>query len=252
MASSLAAWRAALRSRAAGRALLGGGHRAFSTGAASATPRAATLASALRDGPSLEEFAAGGVPMPAARRARPVRERKPEWLRVERPSGEDYTRIKKQMRSLKLATVCEEARCPNIGECWGGKKGTATATIMVRARAPPEPHAPRRGADAPSSSHLPRAGDGRHVYARLPLLQREDLARAASARRKRADGHGAGDRLVGDRLRGDHLRRQGRPARPRLRTPRRGAARARACRANPRPRCAHALSLPALSLPLCR
>lgn len=35
------------------------------------------------------------------------------------------------MRGLNLATVCEEARCPNIGECWGGKKGTATATIMI-------------------------------------------------------------------------------------------------------------------------
>ena len=35
------------------------------------------------------------------------------------------------MRSLKLATVCEEARCPNIGECWGGAEGTATATIMI-------------------------------------------------------------------------------------------------------------------------
>ena len=35
------------------------------------------------------------------------------------------------MRKLKLATVCEEAKCPNIGECWGGKEGIATATIML-------------------------------------------------------------------------------------------------------------------------
>lgn len=35
------------------------------------------------------------------------------------------------MRQLKLATVCEEAKCPNIGECWGGKDGIATATIML-------------------------------------------------------------------------------------------------------------------------
>jgi lipoic acid synthetase len=50
---------------------------------------------------------------------------------VQRPGGEDYMRIRKSLRSSKLATVCEEARCPNIGECWSSKKGAATATIMV-------------------------------------------------------------------------------------------------------------------------
>ena len=38
----------------------------------------------------------------------------------ELPGGDNYTRIKGKLRELKLATVCEEARCPNIGECWGG------------------------------------------------------------------------------------------------------------------------------------
>jgi lipoic acid synthetase len=56
---------------------------------------------------------------------------KPAWLKAEAPSGEDYKRLRDTVRSLKLATVCEEARCPNIGECWGGGKGTATATIMI-------------------------------------------------------------------------------------------------------------------------
>lgn len=46
--------------------------------------------------------------------------------------GKNYDKIKNQLRELKLATVCEEAKCPNIGECWGGgKHGTQTATIMV-------------------------------------------------------------------------------------------------------------------------
>ena len=40
-------------------------------------------------------------------------------------------RIRNGLRASKLATVCEEARCPNIGECWSSKKGAATATIMV-------------------------------------------------------------------------------------------------------------------------
>lgn len=56
---------------------------------------------------------------------------KPAWLRAAPPSGDNYERLRDTVRSLKLATVCEEARCPNIGECWGGAKGTATATIMI-------------------------------------------------------------------------------------------------------------------------
>ncbi len=48
------------------------------------------------------------------------------------PGGDKYTEIKAKLRELKLHTVCEEARCPNIGECWGGGDGhTATATIML-------------------------------------------------------------------------------------------------------------------------
>lgn len=58
--------------------------------------------------------------------------RLPPWLKREIPMGKNYSKIKKQLRDLKLSTVCEEARCPNIGECWGGgDHGTATATIMV-------------------------------------------------------------------------------------------------------------------------
>ncbi len=58
---------------------------------------------------------------------------KPSWLKAEIPKGENYEKLRDTVRSLKLATVCEEAKCPNIGECWGGgKSGTATATIMVR------------------------------------------------------------------------------------------------------------------------
>lgn len=58
---------------------------------------------------------------------------KPDWLkRADIPAGEKYTQIKSKLRKLKLATVCEEARCPNIGECWGGGDGhMATATIML-------------------------------------------------------------------------------------------------------------------------
>ncbi|HET6780361.1 MAG TPA: lipoyl synthase [Nitrososphaera sp.] len=54
--------------------------------------------------------------------------RKPEWLRIKLPSGENYVKVRQTVASLGLHTVCEEAKCPNIGECWGG--GTATIMIM--------------------------------------------------------------------------------------------------------------------------
>lgn len=53
--------------------------------------------------------------------------RKPEWLKVRAPGGERFVAIKQKLRDLNLHTVCEEARCPNIGECWQG----GTATIML-------------------------------------------------------------------------------------------------------------------------
>jgi len=55
-------------------------------------------------------------------------QRKPEWLKVRLPGGESYSHVKKLMRSHALNTVCEEAMCPNIGECWN--KGTATFLLM--------------------------------------------------------------------------------------------------------------------------
>ncbi len=54
-------------------------------------------------------------------------ERKPVWLRVRPPSGESYNHLKGLLRGLNLHTVCEEAHCPNVWECWGG----GTATIML-------------------------------------------------------------------------------------------------------------------------
>ena len=53
---------------------------------------------------------------------------KPDWLKARAPDGENYTRLKEMMSELKLATVCQSARCPNIGECWSA--GTATVMLM--------------------------------------------------------------------------------------------------------------------------
>lgn len=53
--------------------------------------------------------------------------RRPEWLKVRAPGGEEFARLKTMMRSKALHTVCEEARCPNISECWDA----GTATFMI-------------------------------------------------------------------------------------------------------------------------
>ncbi|SVA50904.1 uncharacterized protein METZ01_LOCUS103758, partial [marine metagenome] len=56
------------------------------------------------------------------------RERKPAWLKVQIPTGGKYSKVKETVRGHRLATVCEESMCPNIGECWGN--GTATLMLM--------------------------------------------------------------------------------------------------------------------------
>ncbi len=63
-----------------------------------------------------------GTPLEAVRYAR-----KPDWLRVSLPHGDDYERVKAKVSGLTLNTVCKEAACPNLAECWGA----GTATIMI-------------------------------------------------------------------------------------------------------------------------
>jgi lipoic acid synthetase len=61
-------------------------------------------------------------------RVEPLPERKPPWLKVKAPGGPNYMRLKHLMRELDLHSVCEEAHCPNVGECW--EHGTATFMIL--------------------------------------------------------------------------------------------------------------------------
>lgn len=95
--------------------------------------------------------------------------KKPYWLRQKAPQGQKFEEVKNSLSRLKLHTVCEEAQCPNIGECWnGGGDGIATATIMVlgdtctrgcrfcavktsRNPAPPDPMEPENTARAIAS-----------------------------------------------------------------------------------------------------
>ena len=67
----------------------------------------------------------GGAPQEGGR---PFRERKPRWLKVPAPGGPTYRRLKQTIADEGLHTVCEEANCPNVGECW--ERGTATFMIL--------------------------------------------------------------------------------------------------------------------------
>ena len=114
--------------------------------------------------------------------------RKPAWLKVPLPGGEGYTKLKELARGLKLHTVCEEARCPNIGECWKGEHATMTLMVLgdectrrcrfcavktVLQAAPPDPDEPRNVAHAVATMNL--------AYVVITSVDRDDLADGGSA-----------------------------------------------------------------------
>ncbi|KAG9205788.1 hypothetical protein B5807_08192 [Epicoccum nigrum] len=152
----------------------------------------------LNSGPSFADFVSPNAPLSPAEayeiktatvgpegRKKTIT-RLPEWLKTPIPVNQNYKKIKKDLRGLNLHTVCEEAKCPNISDCWGGSdKSAATATIMLMgdtctrgcrfcsvktSKAPPplDPHEPENTAEA-----LRRWGLG---YVVLTSVDRDDLA----------------------------------------------------------------------------
>ncbi|TBU35092.1 lipoic acid synthase [Dichomitus squalens] len=163
-----------------------------------ATPSSSknSFSQTLEEGPSLDDFIADRVSdrvvLGNAKLCVPW-PRLPSYLKTSIPKGASFSKIKKDLRGLNLHTVCEEARCPNIGDCWGGKEGAteaegrraATATIMLMgdtctrgcrfcsiktSRTPPplDPHEPENTAEA-----ISRWGLG---YIVLTSVDRDDLA----------------------------------------------------------------------------
>ncbi|XP_067929055.1 lipoyl synthase, mitochondrial-like isoform X2 [Watersipora subatra] len=153
---------------------------------------------ALEDGPSLEDFIESTESLPKhplgytgqLKAVKGERMRVPPWLKMKIPTGKEYNKIKQSVRSSGLATVCEEAKCPNIGECWGGDGEVATATIMVMgdtctrgcrfcsvktSRAPPplDPDEPKNTAEA-----IAKWGVG---YVVLTSVDRDDLEDGGAA-----------------------------------------------------------------------
>lgn len=66
-------------------------------------------------------------PLPPSQAEKIAPSKKPDWLRIRPPGGENYSKIKSLLKERKLHTVCEEAHCPNVAECWSG----GTATFML-------------------------------------------------------------------------------------------------------------------------
>ncbi|KAL2831201.1 hypothetical protein BDW59DRAFT_8406 [Aspergillus cavernicola] len=158
-----------------------------------------TFTDKLNAGPSFSDFVSGdnephlnpseayalktALVGPAGRKKEMTR--LPSWLKTPIPDSKNYQRLKKDLRGLNLHTVCEEARCPNISDCWGGDdKSAATATIMLMgdtctrgcrfcsvktSRAPPplDPHEPENTAEA-----ISRWGLG---YIVMTSVDRDDL-----------------------------------------------------------------------------
>src|ERR1043165_9729760 len=117
------------------------------------------------------------IPLTAAQPRLP----KPAWLKVRAPGSPNYLRLKSLMRELNLHTVCEEAKCPNIGECWNG--GTATLLLLgdictrgcrfcpIKTSSkppPPDPMEPFKTAEALSRWNL--------TFVVLTSVDRDDMA----------------------------------------------------------------------------
>jgi lipoic acid synthetase len=105
---------------------------------------------------------------------------KPPWLKVRAPGGETYTHLKKTFRELDLHTVCEEARCPNVGECW--TEGTATVMLLgdVCTRGcrfcAVTSGDPRGAVDVREPEHVARAIAGLGLqYVVMTMVDRDDL-----------------------------------------------------------------------------
>lgn len=107
-----------------------------------------------------DEPSASAPPVPAAGA------RKPAWLKVKAPGGQNYAQVRRVMRDLRLHTVCEEAHCPNVGECWEHRAATfmilgdtctrncAYCAIAHGTPNPADPEEPRRLAEAAATMGL--------------------------------------------------------------------------------------------------
>ena len=141
-------------------------------------------------------------------------ERKPPWLKVVAPGGANYTRIRSTLEKLRLHTVCQEAHCPNVGECWG--EGTATVMILgdtctrgCRFCAVTSGHP--AGVDEDEPHHVAEAVAALGLrYVVLTMVNRDDLPDGGAAHVAQTVRclHEQGDGLLVEALVGDFLGRE--------------------------------------------
>lgn len=126
------------------------------------------LSTSFKEGPDFEHFMSQqsstcGSLLSDISRVGPAG-RLPPWLKTNAPIGAKFTELKETLRNLNLHTVCEEAKCPNIGDCWnGGEEKAATATIMV-------------------SKLIVIEADGRRVHPRMSLLLSKNKSNSHASR----------------------------------------------------------------------
>ncbi|MBL7713950.1 MAG: lipoyl synthase [Bdellovibrionales bacterium] len=128
----------------------------------------------------LSDTPASDRPLSPSKARQILQSKKPEWLKIRPPAGANYTEIKKLLRDRNLHTVCEEAHCPNVAECWSG--GTATFMLggdtctracrfcaIKTARIPPplDPDEPKKIAESVATLGL--------HYVVLTSVDRDDL-----------------------------------------------------------------------------
>jgi lipoic acid synthetase len=141
-----------------------------------------------RDSNPTSSDAAAPREAPRAKVGVPIRAPKPAWLRVPLPGGSGYAKLKELTDSLRLNTVCQSARCPNVGECWKGEHATMTIMVLgdectrrcrfcavktVERAAPPDPEEPLHVGQAVAAMNL--------AYVVLTSVDRDDLPDGGSA-----------------------------------------------------------------------
>lgn len=187
------------KSRAGGGLFRVSGARFYATRSSEGSTLTSSFTNALNSGPSFDDFLTTAPSLSASelyalsekQTSKKAHTKLPEWLKTNIPTSSNFNKIKHDLRGLGLHTVCEEARCPNIGECWGGSdKSKATATIMLmgdtctrgcrfcsvktsRTPAPLDPNEPERVAEA-----IKRWGLG---YVVLTSVDRDDYKDGGSA-----------------------------------------------------------------------
>ena len=134
----------------------------------------------------------------------PFRSRKPRWFKVPAPGGERYRELDRMIRSEGLHTVCQEAACPNVGDCW--ERGTATFMILGDTVEASQPGTAAAAADLPARDDAAPSRKVRHAHGEVGVDVLHDRAAAVAGLGSRAVHRVGVDADALARLRGGRRR----------------------------------------------